>query len=59
MGRLLAHLEQRLAELDRLHREIAEDALALAHGCRCHTRGSRQGRARSVYSSRAAEPSWG
>ena len=31
IGRLLAHLEQRLAELDRLHREIAEDAQALAH----------------------------
>jgi excisionase family DNA binding protein len=31
IGRLLAHLEQRLAELDRLHRVIAEDAQALAH----------------------------
>jgi hypothetical protein len=31
VGRLLAHLEQRLDELDRLHREIAEDAHALAH----------------------------
>ena len=31
VGRLLAHLEQRLVELDRLHREIAEDAQALAH----------------------------
>ena len=31
IGRLLAHLEQRLAELDRLHHEIAEDAQALAH----------------------------
>ncbi len=30
IGRLMAHLEQRLAELDRLHREMAEDAQALA-----------------------------
>lgn len=30
LGRLLDHLEQRLAELDRLHEEIAQDAQALA-----------------------------
>ena len=50
IGRLLAHLEQRLGDLDRLHREIAQDAQALAHAAavpprlgarRVGTRGSR------------------
>jgi excisionase family DNA binding protein len=54
VGRLLAHLEQRLAELDRLHREIAQDAQALAHAAAA-TPERRDGAAgRSVYSIRAA-----
>jgi len=55
IGRLLAHLEQRLVELDRLHREIAQDAQALAHAATA-TPGVRDDGAgsRSVYSVRAA-----
>ena len=49
IGRLLAHLEQRLAELDRLHREIAEDAQALAHAAAVTPEGLGAG-GRSVYS---------
>ena len=48
IGRLLAHLEQRLVELDRLHREIAEDAQALALAAAASPED------RSVYSVRAA-----
>ena len=54
IGRLLAHLEQRLAELDRLHREIAEDAQALAHAAAATPEGRDGTRASSVYSIRAA-----
>jgi len=54
IDRLLAHLEQRLVELDRLHHEIAEDAQALAHAAAA-TPVDRDGAgARSVYSVRAA-----
>lgn len=53
IGRLLAHLEQRLAELDRLHREIAEDAQALAHAAAAAPE-DRDAGGRSVYSIRAA-----
>ena len=54
VGRLLAHLEQRLAELDRLHREIAEDAHALAHAAAATPEGRDGARVGSVYSVRAA-----
>lgn len=54
IGRLLAHLEQRLAELDRLHREIAEDAQALAHAAAATPEDREGAGARSVYSIRAA-----
>jgi hypothetical protein len=54
VGRLLAHLEQRLEELDRLHREIAEDAHALAHAAAATAEGRDGARAGSVYSIRAA-----
>ena len=55
IGRLLAHLEQRLVELDRLHREIAEDAQALAHAAAATPEDRDDGAgARSVYSVRAA-----
>ncbi|MCW2867367.1 MAG: hypothetical protein JWR20_1555 [Marmoricola sp.] len=57
IDRLLAHLEQRLVELDRLHREIAEDAQALAHAATTpkNRGGTVDGAgARSVYSVRAA-----
>ena len=54
IGRVLAHLEQRLAELDRLHREIAEDALALAHAAAATPEDGDGDGPRSVYSIRAA-----
>jgi excisionase family DNA binding protein len=54
IGQLLAHLEQRLAELDRLHREIAEDALALAHAAVATPEDRDVAGTRSVYSIRAA-----
>ena len=54
IGRLLAHLEQRLAELDRLHREIAEDAQALAQVAAVTPEGRDVAGGRSVYSIRAA-----
>jgi len=54
VSRLLAHLEQRLDELDRLHREIAEDAQALAHAAAAAPEGRDGGRVGSVYSIRAA-----
>jgi excisionase family DNA binding protein len=54
VGRLLAHLEQRLVELDRLHREIAEDAQALAHAAAATPEDHDGAGARSVYSVRAA-----
>ena len=54
IGRLLAHLEQRLVELDRLHREIAEDAQALAHAAAATPEDRDGAGARSVYSVRAA-----
>ena len=54
VGRLLAHLEQRLAELDRLHREIAEDAQALAQVAAVTPEGRDVAGGRSVYSIRAA-----
>ena len=54
IGRLLAHLEQRLVELDRLHREIAEDAQALAHAAAATAEVGDGSGARSVYSVRAA-----
>ncbi|MCW2848150.1 MAG: hypothetical protein JWR90_2124 [Marmoricola sp.] len=50
IGRLLAHLEQRLAELDRLHRAIAEDAQALAHAAAATPEDRDTAEARSVYS---------
>jgi excisionase family DNA binding protein len=54
VGRLLAHLEQRLVELDRLHREIAEDAQALAQAASAAPEDPGGGGGRSVYSVRAA-----
>lgn len=54
VGRLVAHLEQRLEELDRLHREIAEDAHALAHAAAATPEGRDGTRSGSVYSIRAA-----
>jgi len=54
IGRLLAHLEQRLAELDRLHREIAEDAQALAQAAAATPEGRDRNGASSVYSIRDA-----
>ena len=55
IGRLLAHLEQRLVELDRLHREIAQDAQALAHAAAVTPEVRDDGAgSRSVYSVRAA-----
>ncbi len=54
IGRLLAHLEQRLEEMDRLHREIAEDAQALAHAAAATPENRDGAGARSVYSIRAA-----
>ncbi len=54
IGRLLAHLEQRLAELDRLHREIAEDAQALAQVAAVTPEGRDGAGGRSVYSIRDA-----
>lgn len=54
VGRLLAHLEQRLAELGRLHREIAEDAQALAQVAAVSPEGRDVAGGRSVYSIRAA-----
>ncbi len=54
---MLAHLEQRLVELDRLHHEIAEDAQALAHAAAAPADREGTGNgvgARSVYSVRAA-----
>ena len=50
IGRLLADLEQRLAELDRLHRAIAEDAHALAHAAAATPEDRDAAGARSVYS---------
>ena len=54
IGRLLAHLEQRLVELDRLHHEIAEDAQALAQAAAATPEDRDGAGARSVYSVRAA-----
>ena len=54
IGRLLAHLEQRLVELDRLHHEFAEDAQALAHAAVATPVDRDRAEARSVYSVRAA-----
>jgi len=54
IGRLLAHLEQRPAELDRRHREIAEDAQALAQVAAVTPEGRDGAGGRSVYSIRAA-----
>ena len=54
IGRLLAHLEQRLVELDRLHREIAQDAQALAHAAAATPEDRNGAGGRSVYSIRAA-----
>ncbi|GAB3654531.1 hypothetical protein GCM10027596_06470 [Nocardioides korecus] len=55
IDRLLAHLEQRLAEVDRLHREIALDAQALAHAAAVTPEVRNDGAgSRSVYSVRAA-----
>src|SRR5687767_14983450 len=54
IGRLLAHLEQRLGELDRLHREIAQDAQALAHAAALTPEVHDGAGSRSVYSVRAA-----
>jgi excisionase family DNA binding protein len=54
IGRVLAHLEQRLVELDRLHHEIAEDAQVLAHAAAATPEGRDGAGARSVYSVRAA-----
>ena len=60
IGRLLAHLEQRLVELDRLHREIAEDAQALAHAAAAtpEDRDGAPGLARCTRSV-LPRPSWG
>ena len=59
IGRLLAHLEQRLVELDRLHREIAEDAQALAHAAAATPEGrDGPGLARCTRSL-TPRPSWG
>ena len=55
IGQVLAHLAQRLAELDRLHREIAEDAQALSHAAAAVKPEDRDVTgARSVYSIRGA-----
>ena len=54
IGQLLATLEQRLAELDLLHREIAEDARALAQAAAANPEDRDGTGARSVYSIRAA-----
>ena len=54
VGRLLAHLEQRLAELGRLHREMPEDAHALAQFAAVTPEGRDVAGGRSVYSIRAA-----
>ena len=54
IDQLLATLEQRLAELDRLHREIAEDAQALARAAAANPEDRNVAGARSVYSIRAA-----
>jgi excisionase family DNA binding protein len=54
VGRLLAHLEQRLVGLDRVHREIAEDAQALANTAAATPEDRDVAGARSVYSVRAA-----
>ena len=52
---MLAHLEQRLGELDGLHREIAQDADALAHAAAVTPEVRDDGAgSRSVYSVRAA-----
>ncbi len=51
IGRLLAHLEHKLSELDQLQQAIVEDAHALAHAVNTH---SRSGRPRTVFSIRDA-----
>ena len=50
IDRLLAHLEQRLAELDRLHRAITEDAQALAQAAAATPEDRDAAGTRSVFS---------
>ena len=50
IGRVLAHPEQRRVEVDRLHREISEDAQALAQAVAASPEGRARNGASSVYS---------
>jgi excisionase family DNA binding protein len=54
LGRLLDHLQQRLGELDRLHREIADDAQALARAATATPAGGGRAGARATFSIREA-----